>query len=163
MTGFPVFVTAFITESVSEQRSQFILVNSTKPLPKGLIHELACPATPEAVASDPVCFSVDIRRILLERLNFDDDSPMKGRIRTPTTVGGTIKDNSVLKMLSASLRRWSAVSLLRRGGRGRRYRSDAAGPEELLERGRGVVPGGVDESPRGLGWCTAPASGAWGV
>ena len=38
--GFPVFVTAFITDSVSEQRSQFILVNSTKPLPKGLIYEL---------------------------------------------------------------------------------------------------------------------------
>src|SRR4051794_38429959 len=30
VNGFPVFVTAFITESVSEQRSQFILVNSTK-------------------------------------------------------------------------------------------------------------------------------------
>ena len=43
--SFPVYVTAFITDSVAEQRSQFILVNSTKPLPKGLIHELL-PATP---------------------------------------------------------------------------------------------------------------------
>jgi DGQHR domain-containing protein len=99
--SFPVFVTAFIADSVAEQRSQFILVNSTKPLPKGLIHELL-PATP---AEDlPVAL---LRRrypaLLLERLNFDDDSPMRERIRTPTTVGGTIKDNSVLKMLTSSI------------------------------------------------------------
>lgn len=98
---FPVFVTAFITDSVAEQRSQFILVNSTKPLPKGLIHELL-PSTP---AGDlPVAL---LRRrypaLLLERLNFDEDSPMHGKIRTPTTVGGTIKDNSVLKMITASI------------------------------------------------------------
>src|SRR4051812_37782377 len=37
---FPVYVTAFITRSVADQRSQFILVNSAKPLPKGLIYEL---------------------------------------------------------------------------------------------------------------------------
>ena len=40
---------------------------------------------------------------MLERLNFDEDSPLQGRIRTPTTVGGTIKDNSILKMLGASI------------------------------------------------------------
>ncbi len=99
--GFPVFVTAFITDSVAEQRSQFILVNSTKPLPKGLIHELL-PSTPEGDL--PIAL---LRRrypaLLLESLNFDDDSALKGRIRTPTTVGGSIKDNSILKMLGASL------------------------------------------------------------
>jgi Winged helix-turn helix len=41
---FPIFLYAFITEEIAEQRAQFILVNSTKPLPKGLIHELL-PAT----------------------------------------------------------------------------------------------------------------------
>lgn len=99
--GFPVFVTAFVTNSVEEQRSQFILVNSTKPLPKGLIYELL-PATPEADL--PVAL---LRRrypaLLLERLNFDEDSPLQGRIRTPTSTSGTIKDNSILKMLSASI------------------------------------------------------------
>jgi DGQHR domain-containing protein len=99
--SFPVFVTAFVTDSVAEQRSQFILVNSTKPLPKGLIHELL-PVTP---AGDlPIAL---LRRrypaLLLERLNFDENSPLKGMIRTPTTVGGTIKDNSILKMLTASI------------------------------------------------------------
>jgi DGQHR domain-containing protein len=101
LNGFPVFVTAFITDSVSEQRSQFILVNSTKPLPKGLIYELL-PATPEADLPI-VLLKRRYPALLLERLNFDPDSPLRGRIRTPTTVGGTIKDNSVLKMIGASI------------------------------------------------------------
>src|SRR5204862_5948244 len=99
--SFPVYVTAFITDSVAEQRSQFILVNSTKPLPKGLIHELL-PSTP----AEDLPVALLKRRypaLLLDRLNYDADSPLRGKIRTPTTVTGTIKDNSVLKALSASL------------------------------------------------------------
>ena len=46
--SFPVVVTAFITQSEEDQRSQFILVNSAKPLPKGLIYELL-PATSGAL------------------------------------------------------------------------------------------------------------------
>ncbi|HJZ35123.1 MAG TPA: DGQHR domain-containing protein DpdB [Solirubrobacterales bacterium] len=98
---FPVFVTAFITNSVAEQRSQFILVNSTKPLPKGLIYELL-PSTP--AADLPVALlKKRYPSLLLERLNFDEDSPLHMRIRTTTAVGGSIKDNSILKTLSASL------------------------------------------------------------
>jgi DGQHR domain-containing protein len=98
---FPVYVTAFITDSVAEQRSQFILVNSTKPLPKGLIHELL-PATP--VGDLPVLLRKKrYPAALLDRLNYDADSPLRQRIRTPTTTTGTIKDNSVLKMLSMSI------------------------------------------------------------
>ena len=37
---FPMCVVAFIAKDDMEQREQFILVNSTKPLPKGLIYEL---------------------------------------------------------------------------------------------------------------------------
>jgi DGQHR domain-containing protein len=97
---FPIFVNAFITEEIAEQRAQFILVNSTKPLPKGLIHELL-PAT-EA----PLPLALHKKRLpalLLERLNYDTDSPLRGRIRTPTSGGGTIKDNSILKMLENSI------------------------------------------------------------
>src|SRR3954454_20234889 len=99
--SFPVCVTAFITDSVAEQRSQFILVNSTKPLPKGLIHELL-PATP---AGDLPLTLLKRRypAVLLDLLNYDPDSPLKQRIRTPTTADGTIKDNSILKMLSMSI------------------------------------------------------------
>jgi DGQHR domain-containing protein len=101
LNDFPVFVTAFIAEDISEQRSQFILVNSTKPLPKGLIYELL-PGTPAEAL--PVAL---LRRrypaLLLERLNLDEDSPLQYRIKTPTIIDGVIKDNSVLTMLSASL------------------------------------------------------------
>jgi len=98
--SFPICVTAFITDSDAEQRSQFILVNSTKPLPKGLIHELL----PSTTGALPV--ALQLRRfpaLLLERLNFDDRSPLRRMIHTPTTPQGVIKDNSVLRMLENSL------------------------------------------------------------
>jgi DGQHR domain-containing protein len=97
---FPICVTAFITDSDTEQRSQFILVNSTKPLPKGLIYELL-PAT-----SGTLPTLLQLRRFpayLLDRLNHDSDSPLRSLIQTPTCPEGVIKDNSMLKMLEHSL------------------------------------------------------------
>lgn len=78
---FPVFVTGFITDSVAEQREQFILVNSTKPLPKGLIYELL-PATDAQLSTH-----LQRRRFpayLLDRLNYDSRSPLHLAIQTPT-------------------------------------------------------------------------------
>lgn len=98
--AFPLCAVAFISSDVTEQAEQFILVNSTKPLPKGLIYELL----PQTEAKLPT--QLHRRRfpaMLLERLNRDADSPMKDKIQTPTTPSGTIKDNSVLKMLDNSL------------------------------------------------------------
>jgi DGQHR domain-containing protein len=100
VAAFPICVTAFITSEHADQRSQFILVNSTKPLPKGLIHELL----PGAAGALPTALMV--RRLpaaLLEQLNFDDRSPLHRMIQTPTNPGGVVKDNSVLRMLENSL------------------------------------------------------------
>ncbi|MGL4555525.1 MAG: DGQHR domain-containing protein DpdB, partial [Gemmataceae bacterium] len=100
VTTFPVFVVSFVARSPQEQREQFILVNSTKPLPKGLVYELL-PATESRLPD-----LLERRRfptVLLERLNLDDDSPLVGRIRTQTMPGGAVKDNSVLRMLENSL------------------------------------------------------------
>jgi DGQHR domain-containing protein len=97
---FLIYINAFITEEVAEQRAQFILVNSTKPLPKGLIHELL-PATEAPLP--PALHKKRLPALLLERLNYDHDSPLRGRIRTPTSGGGTIKDNSILRMLENSI------------------------------------------------------------
>lgn len=100
LDAFPMPVTAFIAGGVDEQRSQFILVNSTKPLPKGLIYELL-PSTTGKLSSAfqkkrfPAC--------LLNRLNHDEDSPFKNMIKTPTVPDGVIQDNSILKMLENSL------------------------------------------------------------
>src|SRR5262249_37051561 len=98
--SFPVCVTAFITDSDEEQRSQFILVNSTKPLPKGLIHELL----PSTTGTLPILLQQrQFPASLLYRLNYIIRSPLYRMIRTPTTPEGIIKDNSVLKMLENSL------------------------------------------------------------
>jgi DGQHR domain-containing protein len=98
--SFPVVITAFVTDSDEDQRSQFILVNSAKPLPKGLIYELL-PATSGALP-----LPLQARRfpaILLTRLNGQVRSPLYRKIRTPTTPEGIVKDNSVLRMLENSL------------------------------------------------------------
>ena len=100
LNEFPICVVGFITEDNDEQREQFILVNSTKPLPKGLIYELL-PETKGRLSS-----ALERRRFpayLLGRLNRDDDSPFRGLIRTPTAAEGVIQDNSVLRMLENSL------------------------------------------------------------
>jgi hypothetical protein len=97
---FPVFVIGFIAEDPDEQREQFLLVNSTKPLPKGLLYELLPSIDsplPEALARRK------FPATLLERLNHDRNSPFRGLISTPTAPGGVVKDNSVLRMLENSL------------------------------------------------------------
>ncbi|GAB5550239.1 MAG: hypothetical protein SangKO_099990 [Sandaracinaceae bacterium] len=97
---FRVCVVAFVAESLQEQREQFILVNATKPLPKGLIYELL----PETGCTLPTLLQK--RRFpayLMERLNYQADSPFHRKIKTPTNPDGIVQDNSVLKMLENSL------------------------------------------------------------
>ncbi|MDZ4820077.1 MAG: DGQHR domain-containing protein DpdB [Planctomycetota bacterium] len=103
--SFPICMVGFIANNDQEQREQFILVNSTKPLPKSLIYELL----PETHAALPAL--LQRRRFpaeLLARLNRDADSPLRFMIETATNPFGAppqgiIKDNSILKMLENSL------------------------------------------------------------
>jgi DGQHR domain-containing protein len=97
---FAICVIGFITDDLHEQKTQFILVNSTKPLPKGLIYELL-PSTEGALPS-----FLQKRRFpayLMERLNHDKDSPFKEIIMTASNPGGIVKDTSILKMCENSL------------------------------------------------------------
>jgi DGQHR domain-containing protein len=100
LASFPVPVVAFITDDLREQRAQFILVNNTKPLPKGLIHELL----PDTEGHLPLAL---LRKRypskLLSLLNLLPESPMAGAIKTPTMPDGRIRDNSVLKMIENSI------------------------------------------------------------
>jgi DGQHR domain-containing protein len=96
---FPVCVVSFVADE-EEQRAQFILVNNTRPLPKGLIHELL-PAT-----QDELPLPLMRRRLAAEvvyRLNVDPDSPFHEMIATPTQPKGIIKDNAVLRMVENSV------------------------------------------------------------
>jgi DGQHR domain-containing protein len=98
--SFPVCVTAFVSDDVREHAEQFILVNSTKPLPKGLIYELL----PRTSGKLPAALTRKrFPSYLVERLNLDEDSPLRGAIQTPTTPEGTMKDSAFLRMLENSL------------------------------------------------------------
>ncbi|RYF54218.1 MAG: DGQHR domain-containing protein [Comamonadaceae bacterium] len=103
LVEFGVAAVGFIAHGEAEQRSQFILVNNTKPLPKGLIHELL-PSTQGHLP--PAYERKQLPAEILSRLNIGEriaGSPFRGRIATPTVSAGYIKDNSVLKMIENSL------------------------------------------------------------
>jgi DNA sulfur modification protein DndB len=98
--SFQMPVSAFITDDAQEQREQFILVNSTKPLPKGLIYELL-PYTETKLSA-----ALQKRRFpatILDELNQRPSSPFYQIIKTATNPTGLIKDNSVLKLIEASI------------------------------------------------------------
>jgi len=100
LSEFPVAAVGFIAQGEEEQRSQFILVNNTRPLPKGLIHELL----PDTAGHLPPKYARrQLPAHLMTGLATDKDSPFQGIIATPTSPDGYIKDNSVLKMIENSL------------------------------------------------------------
>jgi DGQHR domain-containing protein len=142
---FPICVTAFITKSPAEQRAQFILVNSTKPLPKGLVYELL-PVTDGILPRH-----LRLRRqpaVLLERLNHDLESPLRHLISTPTTPEGIIKDNSVLRMLENSLTD-GALYLLRDPATGSGNTREMLGVvKNFWEAVRWVFPEAFGKPPR---------------
>lgn len=98
--SFPICVSAFITDDIGFQTEQFILVNSTKPLPKGLLYELL-PVTQATLP--PMLMRRRLPAELVAQLNQRKDSPFHNRIQTATNPAGTIKDNSMLRMLEQSL------------------------------------------------------------
>ncbi len=99
----PVPVSAFVAETVSQQRDQFLRINNTKPLPRGLVAELL----PEV--SVPLPKTLAARQVPSEicgLLNTEAGSPFKGLIRrasTPRGTGAVITDTSVIEMLKESL------------------------------------------------------------
>ena len=98
-------VNAFVADEIELQRDQFIRVNNTKPLPRGLLTELL----PEV--STPLPTRLAARQIpsrLCDLLNQDKRSPFRGLIRRPSTPAGerrkaVITDTSVIKMIGTSI------------------------------------------------------------
>lgn len=122
VTEFPLACTGFIAETVGQQAEQFILVNSTKPLPKGLIHELL----PSTTAALPVALERKRRPAqLVARLNLDEGSSLRGLVITQTCPaargktgkGGTavVKDASLLAALEDSLSNGTLYDMERAG------------------------------------------------
>lgn len=102
---FPVAINAFVADDVETQREQFLLVNSTKPLPRGLITELL----PKVTTVLPP--NLAVRRApaaLCDLLNQDPESPFCGMIRRASSDkraarGEVLTDTSVIQILQESL------------------------------------------------------------
>jgi len=96
---FQLLVSALICDTPEELRRQFILVNNTSPLPKSLIYELlpAVDGLPKRLTSRARAARV------VELLNFDARSSLRGQIKQHTNPLGIIGDTALQKMVMNSL------------------------------------------------------------
>lgn len=101
---FPVPINAFIADEVELQRDQFLRVNNTKPLPKGLITELL----PEVdTVLPPNLAARKTPSALCDILNRDPDSPFRGLIKRSSLQPdekkkAVVTDNSLVKVIQDS-------------------------------------------------------------
>jgi DGQHR domain-containing protein len=103
--SFGVPICAFVTDSVDLQRDQFLRINNTRPLPRGLVAELL----PEV--SSPLPPKLAVRKIpatLCNLLNEESSSPFYRLIRRPSRYGmdengAVLTDTVIIKMIEESL------------------------------------------------------------
>lgn len=103
--SLPIAINAFVADDVEIQRDQFLRVNNTKPLPRGLISELL----PEV--STPLPANLEARKIpaaLCDLLNTNEASPFCRLIRRASSTGeerkkAVISDASVIKLIQESI------------------------------------------------------------
>ena len=105
-TSIPVPVIAFVSDNLTVQREQFILVNKAKPLPSRLINELL-PETRGIVLPRDLS-SRKIPSELCDLLNRDPKSPFFELIRRPSdkknlNKKAVITDTAIINMIKASL------------------------------------------------------------
>lgn len=98
-SNFQVPVSAFLCDSVEELHSQFILINNTKPLPRGLIDELL----PTAKHYPHRYSARGEASVLIEALNYRRGSSLRGMIHRQTHPDGVIADSSLSKLIKHSL------------------------------------------------------------
>jgi DGQHR domain-containing protein len=108
---FPVPINAFVADKVELQRDQFLRINSTKPLPKGLIDELL----PEVDTLLPA--NLNARKVpsaLCDMLNQDPESPFCGLIKRASSnnkaMTEVVTDTIVIQMLHDSFQSAGALN-----------------------------------------------------
>jgi DGQHR domain-containing protein len=102
---FTVPINAFVTDSIDLQRDQFLRINNTKPLPRGLVTELL------PSISSPLPARLALKQMpseLCDLLNNNEESPFHGLIRRSSTSaenrrGAVVTDTGVVEMLKESL------------------------------------------------------------
>jgi len=103
--SFPVPVTAFVADTVDMQRDQFVRINSSRPLPVGLVTELL----PKITA--PINSSLSLRKIpsaIVDQLNRQEASPFFGLIKRSSMTkedrsSAAVADTSLVKSLEEAL------------------------------------------------------------
>ena len=95
---FEVFVSILLCKNYEELRRQFVLINSTRPLPKALIYELLPGVTGLPARLTNRSFAAS----LAERLNFDPSSSLRGMIYQHTNPTGIIRDTAIQKLIMQS-------------------------------------------------------------
>lgn len=100
---FPIPVCAFVADDVDTQREQFLRINTTKPLPRGLISELL----PKVDTLLPANLAArKAPAALCELLNRDPESPFYGLIRRSSVKGGAktsvVADTVIIQVLHDS-------------------------------------------------------------
>ncbi|MGU3661935.1 DGQHR domain-containing protein DpdB [Methylobacterium fujisawaense] len=96
---FEVVVSGFLCGSIEELHRQFILINSTRPLPKALVYELL----PRLSHLPARMSSRSQAALLTEALNYRADSSLRGMIRQQTNPRGTIRDTVLQKLIMNSI------------------------------------------------------------
>lgn len=96
---FEVVVSAILCRDQEELRRQFILINNTKPLPKQLIYELL----PSVDGLPPRLAARSTAAAMVERLNYDEASSLRGQIKQHTNPTGTLQDTVLQRMVMNSL------------------------------------------------------------
>lgn len=96
---FEVFVSGILCENDEELRKQFILINNTRPLPKPLIYELL----PTVDGLPSRLSSRSDAAALVERLNYEEGSSLRGQIKQHTNPTGVLQDTVMQKLIMASL------------------------------------------------------------
>jgi DGQHR domain-containing protein len=101
---FPIPISAFVAADIGVQREQFLRVNSTRPLPRGLITELL----PEIAGVLPPDLAAQrVPSVLCEVLNTDPESPFHSLIRrssssAPQRRAAVVTDTSLVRVLRTS-------------------------------------------------------------
>jgi DGQHR domain-containing protein len=103
--SFAVPICAFVADDVEIQRDQFLRINNTRPLPRGLVTELL----PQV--SSPLPPHLSIRKIpsaLCDLLNTESTSPFFGLIKRPSLPSegkkcAVVTDTVIVKMIEDSL------------------------------------------------------------
>ncbi len=116
---FEVFVSALICKDELELQRQFVLINNTRPLSKSLIYELL-----PSVDGLPRRFTGrTLAAEFTERLNYDEDSSLRGKIHQHTNPDGLISDTAIQRVVMHSMSDGIMRELVRRpGGKDRCFR-----------------------------------------